>query len=463
MNEPAGAPGGMVELPIEQALRLAHVLEAAGQAQEADALLARMLRAAPARGDVLGLAGVVAFGLGRQEEGVALLERAIAHGVEIAPYLRNISEMYRRLGRIAPARAAAEHALRLAPNNAHALLNYALLLLDSDEPDAAIAIAGQALLIAPDMAEAHLVRGEALLLKGDWAAGWEDYEWRFGLRQGAGMMPTTKRPKWDGAPMSGRLLLVADQGFGDVIQFSRYIPWALQRCPDTIMVAAPEMAVVLRRFVPPERIFTRETCPAIDAYAALSGLPRLHGTRPDNVPLAAGYLRAEPKRAAAWRERLRLLAPPLHLRVGIVWAGRPAHANDARRSMRLADLAPLGDIPGIVLVSLQKGEPAAQAGRWFGRAPLLNLAAEITDYEDTMALVEALDLVITVDTSVGHLAAALGRPCWILLARAADWRWLRARADSPWYDSVRLFRQDAPMDWSAPVRALAAALRALAR
>jgi hypothetical protein len=190
------------------------------------------------------------------------------------------------------------------------------------------------------------------------------------------------------------------------------------------------------------------TAPPFRAFRALSGLPALHGTRPDFVPGQAPYLRADPARAALWKERIGRLTPTASRRIGIVWAGRPTHNNDRWRSASLADFAPLAALPGIALVSLQKGPAAAQAGQYFGMAPLVNIGAEITDYEDTIAILDGLDLLVTVDTSVGHIAGAMGRPAFILLARAPDWRWLLERTDTPWYPSVRLIRQAETGVWT---------------
>jgi hypothetical protein len=245
-----------------------------------------------------------------------------------------------------------------------------------------------------------------------------------------------------------------------VIQFSRYIPWVLERCPNVVIASSSEIRPVLRQLLPADRIFIRwEDCPPWKAFCPLSGLPRLHGTRVDNVPAAIPYLRADSARVDAWGERLGRLAPRSHKRVGIVWAGRPTHNNDRRRSSKLADFAPLAALPGVALVSLQKGPSADQAGRYFGRAPLINIGAEVRDYDDTMALLECLDLVVTVDTSVGHLAAAMGKPVWILLATSPDWRWMLNREDSPWYPTVRLFRQTVSRQWRDVMEQVAAAWR----
>jgi ADP-heptose:LPS heptosyltransferase len=167
------------------------------------------------------------------------------------------------------------------------------------------------------------------------------------------------------------------------------------------------------------------------------------------------YLRADPARAAQWKRRLDALAPAGYRRIGLVWAGRPEHGNDRNRSMALKQLAPLAALDRVVLVSLQKGPAGGQIGGYFGPAPLINLAPEIGDFTDTAGIIDALDVVVTVDTSVAHLAGAMAKPACVLLPFAPDWRWLRDRHDSPWYPSVRLFRQNRPGDWSDAVARLA--------
>jgi tetratricopeptide (TPR) repeat protein len=455
----------MVPVPMAELFTIAARQERGGNVEEADRLLNHILAVMPNQPDALHMSGIVAFRLGRQEEALLKIERAIEHGVDIALYLRNICEVYRTLNRLDEAVAAARRAVALAPSDPLCLHNLAVIHYERVEIDESIECAERAMLMNPDLAGAHFARAEALLIKGDLAQGWEEYEWRFRIGGAAKLMPATDKPQWDGVGFSdGTLLLVADQGFGDVIQFCRYIPWVLERCPDVAIACSPEMLPVLRQLLPADRIFFRwEDCPPYKAFCALSGLPRLHGTRLDNVPAPIPYLRADPTRVVSWTERLRRLAPGSHKRIGIVWAGRPTHNNDRRRSSKLADFAPLAALPGVALVSLQKGPSADQAGRYFGRAPLINIGAEVRDYDDTMALLECLDLVVTVDTSVGHLAAAMGKPVWILLATSPDWRWFLVRGDSPWYPTVRLFRQTVPRVWGDVMTRVAAALADLVK
>ncbi len=452
----------MVPVPLPELFKLAAQQEAAGRLEEADRLLSYILAVAPHQADTLHMSGIVAFRLGRHQEALEKIEAAIERGVDIALYLRNICEIYRTLNRLDEALAAALRAVALAPNDPLCLHNLAVIRYERVEIEESIDAADRALMMKPDLAGAHFARAEALLVKGEMAEGWEEYEWRFRIPDAKSQLPKTGRPQWDGAPYDdARLLLIADQGFGDVIQFSRYISWAQARCPDVVIAGSPEIAPVLRQLLPEDRIFTRwDGLPSHRSYIPLSGLPRLHGTRIDNVPGQEAYLHADPARVATWRQRLTRLAPGTSKRVGIVWAGRPTHNNDRRRSAKLSDFAPLAALPGIALVSLQKGPSADQAGRYFGRAPLVNIGAEVRDYDDTMALLESLDLVVTVDTSVGHLAAAMGKPVWILLATSPDWRWLLGREDSVWYPSVRLFRQTVPRQWSDVMDRVAVALRA---
>ena len=456
-----GPTSTTVPLPLGEVLRIAGECETSGRYEEARRFLDYILAADPNEPNALHLSGVVAFRLGDPEKALALMERSLALGIDTPLYLRNICEMYRVLGRLDEALETAKQAVVLAPSDPLCLQNIAIIHFHRLEIDEAVTCADAALRIDPALPGAHFARAEALLLRGDWAEGFEEYEWRFRIQGASPLMPPTNTPAWDGRPLPNEtLLLIADQGFGDVVQFCRYIPWAAERCPNIAIACSKPMAALVRQQHPGLVIFERwADCPPSAAFCALSGLPRLHGTRTDNVLAATPYLRADPTRSASWRERLDRIAPRGYRRVGLVWAGQPKHNNDRNRSTTLATFAPLGALRGVALVSLQKGPATAQAGQYFGQAPLLNIGAEVADYDDTMAIIDNLDVVITVDTSVGHLAGAMDRPAWIMLPRAPDWRWLLDRADSPWYPSARLFRQSASRQWGGPVDEIAAALR----
>lgn len=233
----------------------------------------------------------------------------------------------------------------------------------------------------------------------------------------------------------------------------------MQRCPSVVVACSAELKPLLRQIAPRAVLCSNwRECPDYAAFCALSGLPRLHGTRLDTVPAPIPYLHADPTRIDRWSARLEALAPAGFRRIGVIWAGRPTHNNDRNRSMPLAEFRALGNVQGAALLALQKGPKTGQAGGWFGRAPLINLGAEIEDYEDTMAILANLELLLTVDTSVAHLAGAMGRPVWIMLPRAPDWRWLLEREDSPWYPTVRLFRQTATRRWNDVLERVVASL-----
>ncbi len=455
----ANAPGA-VPVPLADVLRIANEYERAGRLAEAKRLLECVLAVSPHQGDALHLSGIVAFRMGDPVASLAFMEASMRHGIDTPLYLRNICEVYRTLGRLDEALAAAKRATMLAPADPLCLHNQAIIHYHRLELDAALDCATQALRLDPSLPGAHFVRAETLLLRGEWQEGWEEYEWRFRIGGAAPLMPPTDKPQWDGVPFADRtLLLVADQGFGDVIQFSRYIPWARECCPNIAIACSAEMMPVLRQIAPEAKIFVRwQACPDYAAFCALSGLPRLAGTRVETIPAPIPYLHPDAARVAHWAARLDGLVPKGVRRIGVIWAGRPAHNNDRNRTALLADLAPIGNVPGIALLSLQKGPKTGQAGGWYGRAPLINLGAEIRDYDDTMAILANIERLVTVDTSVAHLAGAMGRPAWIMLPFAPDWRWLLTRVDTPWYPTVRLFRQSTVRRWDDVLRAVATAL-----
>lgn len=459
-----GAPQPMVPMPLGLMLRLGTDAFEAGRLKEAEAIASNLLRSSSHDPHVLQLSGIIAFRTGRQQLAVQFLEKAIEISPRQSLFHRNISEMYRQIDRLDDALAAARQAVSLMPGDPVALHNMAVIHHQRGEADESIAASRRALLLKHDLAGSHFAIAEAQLLRGEMAEGWERYEWRFRIAGVPPLMPPAieeGRPQWGGRrlPAGQRLMLVGDQGFGDVIQFSRYIPWVLEQTGDIFLALSKEMAPLISRMFPGIDIRQRwGDCRDFAEYCALSSLPRLHGTRLGTVPAPVPVPR-DPAREAAWADRLAAALPAGLLRIGIVWAGRPTHKNDRNRSIAFPTLAAaLGMVPGIALVSLQKGEREADLKTYDGAAPLFDAGPYLVDYEETVAAIAALDLVITVDTSVAHLAGTLGHPAWVLLPFIPDWRWLRDREDSPWYPSLRLFRQQASFDWHPPIAAVAAEL-----
>jgi ADP-heptose:LPS heptosyltransferase len=258
----------------------------------------------------------------------------------------------------------------------------------------------------------------------------------------------------------GRILLVGDQGYGDTIQFARYIPMAAERCEEIVLGCSAEMGPILRD-IPGVKQFCHRwnDVPGHAAHCRLSSLPYLFGTRMDSIPRQVPYLKADPVRIAHWRDRFRMTLPPGR-RIGLAWTGRPTHPNDRRRSMPLERLRPIADaVPDAVFVSLQKPMPARDLETLPQFRGMTDIADDLSDFGETAAVMENLDMIITVDTAMGHLAGALNKPVWILIPKAADWRWLLERTDSPWYPSVRLFRQRVPGAWDEVLAEIVAALK----
>lgn len=443
---------------IAASLALANRHEQEGRLDEAQSILDGILAERPEEPAALHQTGIIAYRRGHMADAAALMERSIALAPRSALFHRNICEVYRVLGRPDAALAAGQRAVALDPNDPHGHHNLGLVHYDRLELDDAVLSAELALAIDPEFASGHFGIAEASLLRGDFARGWEEYEWRSRLAGVPPVLPPTDRPQWDGKPL-GRgqtLLLIADQGYGDVIQFARYLPWAAARCTDIAIACSAELQPVVAQLSGTRVIFDHwSQAPDFAAFCAFSSLPRLAGTRLATIPSATPYLHAGEAKLDVWAKRLSAMLPRGYRRIGIAWAGRPTHRNDLRRSARLSTFAPLAAIPGIALVSLQKGPAQAEIGHYWGRAPLLNLGPELRDFADTMAVIACLELVVTVDTSVAHLAGAMGKDVWIMLPFAPDWRWLLGRADSPWYPTARLFRQSADRRWEGVMAAIA--------
>ena len=374
-----------------------------------------------------------------------------------------------RQGRFAEALDHYDRALALQPDLPAALNSKGFVLQDLDRMDEALDCFARAVELAPEMAMARLNLGMAQLKLGDWANGWEHYEarWTGSAEAGAGTLnrPACPLPQWQGETdtRDKRLLVITEQGFGDTFQFARYLPLAAQRFAKVGFVCS-QPTQRLMEWAYGDSIVTFTRLPADheawDLQCPLMSLPRAFATRPESIPAAMPTLRVPGKAAAHWRERLELAAPG-RMRIGIAWAGRKAHQYDARRSLRFEQILPLLNDERMSWVSLQKWAPEDQRPAIPERVDWLDWTEELTDFADTAALIEALDLVISIDSSMIHLAGALNRPVWMMNRFDSEWRWFRQRSDSPWYPSLRLFNQPAFGDWERVIGAVREALAAL--
>jgi hypothetical protein len=349
----------------------------------------------------------------------------------------------------------------LGPEDGHAHYFLAMVQYERGDAEESIAHARRCVSLLPEFPGGHFELSEALLASGRLREGFVEYEWRHKLKSVPPLLsPRPLQPLWDGGPVGeGGLLLVADQGFGDVIQFCRYIPMVTERVGDFAVACNPEVKPILEQQPGVRRIIVApQGLPTFARWSPLSTLPMIFGTELDTIPAKIPYLRTEPEKVAEWGARIAAATPAGHLKVGIVWAGRPTHGNDRNRSTVLRNFAPLAALEGVTLVSLQMGPPQHQVEAYSGRAPLVDLGRDIRTFADSAGILANLDLTIAVDTSIVHLAGALGLPVWALLAHAPDWRWMFRRSDTPWYPTMRLFRQPAPGAWSPLLEQVAAAL-----
>jgi cytochrome c-type biogenesis protein CcmH/NrfG len=393
-------------------------------------------------------------------------EEALACFREAVRLRPNYSEAYNSLGNVLieaghweEAAICHREALRLRPDCAEAEFNLCYGLKAQGKAAEAAVRYQDALRLYPDHADGHFNLAHALLLLGNFTDGWAEYEWRWKTKGWSA--PVAVPPRWDGSPLNGRtLILHAEQGFGDTIQFVRYASLLKRRNAVVLFVCQKRLARLLERTPGVDRLIPSDVpAPPADVYAPLLSLPHLLGTTLNTVPAEIPYLTPEAELVERWKHKL---GASSNFRVGIAWQGQPEHAKDRERSVPLRQFAPLACIEGVQLISLQKGFGAEQLAEVGDLLPVVELGLELDQeaaFVDTAAIMTNLDLVVAVDSAVAHLAGALGVPVWVVLPIEPDWRWLLDRDDNPWYPTMRLFRQTARGDWPGVFARVAAALR----
>jgi Tfp pilus assembly protein PilF len=366
----------------------------------------------------------------------------------------NLGAVLLKAGDPVPAHASFERAVALKSGEAEAHHNLASALTELGRYDEALASCRRATAADPAHAQANFTEAILLLAQGKLREGFEKYEWRWKL--GTQVPRNFPVPLWNGEDLAGRtILLHGEQGFGDTIQGLRYVPLVAARGARVVLeVPAPLTQLAARLPGVAELVASGQTLPRFDLCCPLLSLPRAFATTLDTIPADVPYLSAEPDAVERWREHLQGAG----LKVGIAWAGSPLHRSDARRSIDVEKLEPLLRLKGARWCSLQVGERAADLAR-LAPGLVTDLAPRLSDFAETAAAIANLDLVVTVDTAVAHLAGALGRPAWVMLRAMPDWRWLIDRDDSPWYPTLRLFRQRRRGDWNEVVRRVRTALR----
>jgi tetratricopeptide (TPR) repeat protein len=424
--------------------------------EEALASYDRALTVRPNYADALYNRGNVLHELKRFEEALASYDRALTVRPDFSEALYNRGNVLRELKRFEEALASYDQALAVRPDHAEALYNRGNILRELKRFEGALASYDKAIAIKPDFADAHYSEGLFRLLIGDFNRGWQKNEWRWKTAQ------LRKRefvqPLWIGSEeITGKtILLHAEQGFGDTIHFCRYVPLVADRGARVILeVQRPLHALLSSLSGPAQIVSTGGLLPDFDLHCPLLSLPLAFGTQLETIPSATPYLRVPSQAVEKWKDRLGAKTRP---RIGLAWSGGSIHKNDRNRSIGLSALLPLLSF-NASYVSLQRDVRASDASVLRQRSDIIHFGDELKDFSDTGALISNMDLIISVDTSVAHLAGAMAKPVWILLPFIPDWRWLLDRDDSPWYPTVRLFRQDDTRTWDKVIARVHAALR----
>jgi len=474
---------------------LGTVLMEAGRLQSAIESFDRAIQTAPDQADACTNKGRCLMKLEAYPEAAASFQAAAAINPASGSAWRNLGLAYQKIDRRHRARDCLKKAMRLDPDNCEIYFDLGNVSLDEGDMDAVIAWYRQGvahgppdadrlnnmgrLLLEqgrfgealncfreatdcdPENAGAHFNKSLMLLLTGDFAEGWHEYEWR--LRKSdwrRGYPWRLDKPRWQGEDFKGRTLLIhCEQGLGDSLQFARYLPLVKARGGRIVFEVPPVLMRLFQRFPGVDRLckLSADGPPQLpfDIYSPLLSLPGILGTTPDTIPCDVPYLFADQSASARCRRWL----CEASCRVGFIWAGSKGHVSDKHRSCRLSQFLPLAQIDGLQLISLQPEQSAEDIRHIDTEGNVIHMGDRIADFADTAALVDCLDLVITVDTAAAHLAGAMGKPVWVLLPFAPDWRWQIDRSDSPWYPTMRLFRQRAPGDWQGVFTHVADALK----
>jgi len=431
-----------------------------GRCEEALASYDRALKVRPAYAEALSNRGLTLHQLGRFEEALASYERAFDTRADYAEALCNRGLTLHEVGRFEDALASYDKAIALQPRYVDAHLNRGNTLRELGRFAEELASYAQALELQPNDARVHYNESLCRLLIGDFECGWVKYEWRWQIEQLRAEKRNFSQPLWLGSDQIENkvILLHGEQGFGDVIQFCRYVPLVAERAARVILEVSEPLRELMDDLPGASEIVAKgDRLPYFDVHCPLLSLPLAFKTRLATIPCDTPYLHAPPQAVLRWSKRL---GPRTRPRVGLAWSGRPTHKNDRNRSIKLSALLPLLDSDAD-FVSLQRDVRADDVAVLNDRKRLIHFGDELTNFTDTAALISNLDLVISVDTSVAHVAGALNKTVWVLLPFIPDWRWLLDRDDSPWYPSARLFRQSTARTWDDVIATVARSLREL--
>ncbi len=426
-----------------------------GPTEAADEFLSRAVSVKPRDVNCLINLGTLRSVQGRFTEAVDCFQRAVELEPKNVKAYANLANVIGKLGNLEEAAEIYRKLSLLRPNHARTFERLGKALQYLGRWHEALAAFDRAISLRPDVAEARFARGMLFLKLGRFEEGWRDYEWRFEAIKFSYLTEVDwEKPEWEGAPFTGKTLLVYhEQGTGDAIHFARYLPMVKKLGGEVKFVCGPTLLRLFETLPGVDKLVSRRdtlSLEDVDFHVPLLSLPRIFGTELNTIPADIPYLRADPELVARWGKRIRQDG----FKVGLVWEGNRDQGDNKHRSCALADYAPLAQVPGVVFYSLQVGPAAEQAARPPAGMELVDYTAELHDFAETAALIKNLDLVVTVDTSVAHLAGALGHPVWTVLWTNCCWRYLLERDDSPWYPTMRLYRQPRMGDWASVMQHL---------
>ena len=427
---------------------LGYALQQSGKLEEAITCQKRAVELNPDCAESRNILGTALMEQGELDNAVSSYQKALLLEPEYTEAHNNLGTALMKQDKFDAAIISYKKSIELKPESAEAYNNLGTVLKASGNPEEAITHYEQAIELKPDYAQAHINLAFALLLTENFKRGLEEYEWRPRLKECAS--DTDKVSMWDGSPINGKSILVyTEQGVGDSIQFVRYLPMIKAQGGKVIFECQKSLLRLLENYPGIDRIIEKSsnTVPEVqlDFHIPLLSLPGIFGTNPDSIPQVSSYISPDPLLTSQWRTKFE---HDNNLKIGIVWAGNPEHINDRNRSCTLNDFVHLTSIQGLTLYSLQQELTSSKTNNEPEDFNIVNLGNELNDFADTASVIDNLDLVITVDTAVAHLAGAIGKPVWTLLSFVPDWRWMLNREDSPWYPSMRLFRQAELNDWA---------------
>ena len=444
---------------FEAYISLGNIFMKKGQFNKAIINYQIALRIEPLSPDAYSSLGTALLKAERYNEAVICCQKALELAPQNADMHYNFGIALQEQGRLDEAIACYRNASGMSPGDAEILNNLAFALQENRQPHEALSYYRKALLLNPGYTTAHWNLSLALLLTGNFREGWKEYEWRWGTEYLLSSKRTFGQPLWDGSDIKGRtILLHAEQGFGDTFQFVRYAPLVAKSGAKVILECQKPAAALMHSVEGIERVIVRgEELPAFDMHCPLLSLPLAFDTTLDTIPATVPYISGDASLSAKWRNRLK--HDGSNIKIGIVWAGNPGFKQNHYRNIPLHFFMPVAGLPGVSLYSLQKGEESAMATNPPGQMKIVDYTGDINDFSDTASFMENLDLIISVDTAVAHLAGAMGKRVWTLLPFSPEWRWLLDRDDSPWYPTMRLFRQSSHNNWGSAIERVVKELR----